>query len=206
MSAFFTLAVIHFLGLVSPGPDFALMTKQSLTRSRREAICTALGIALANFTHATYCILGIGIVISNSILLYNTIKYIGAAYLLFLGIKALFHKSPTDAETCEHITKSASSQRAMVIGFLGGILNPKATLFFLALFTQVIGPETPFTIQFGYAIYMMSVAFLWFSFLASVLTLERIRHAFRRAEIWIERVMGAVLIALGLKVAFASHE
>ena len=109
---------------------------------------TAFGVGLGILVHVTYCLLGIGLIISQSILLFNTIKLIGAAYLLFIGWKALTTKhSSAQTDGIMHKEAVMSASTAMRIGFLCNALNPKATLLFLALFTQVIDPQTPLFVQ-----------------------------------------------------------
>jgi threonine/homoserine/homoserine lactone efflux protein len=134
------------------------------------------------------------------------IKLVGAAYLLFIGWKALRSKD-TDVHT-ERTTEAniLSPAKAMRVGFLCNALNPKVTIFFLALFTQVIAPETPLIVQAGYGLWMSFATFVWFAFLGAVLTADAIRNRIQGIRIWAERVMGAVLIALSVRVAFSVRE
>lgn len=207
MSAFLTVAFIHLLAVASPGPDFAIIVKQSITQPRSIVCWTAFGLALGILVHVTYSLLGIGFIISQSIVLFTTMKLIGAGYLLFIGWKSL------TARKIDHVVPASASVRppmstwaALKVGFLCNALNPKATLFFVALFTQVIDPSTPVVVQVLYGLYMSFATFMWFSMLGSVLTLQILRRNINVFHVWAERVMGAVLIALGLKVALATRE
>lgn len=207
MSAFLTVIVFHFVCLVSPGPDFVMVTRNSLVGSHRAGILTALGIALGMSVHIAYSILGIGFVIAQSIMLFNLIKFAGAAYLIYIGAKALFSRraaEKTDQPTAP--TSRLTDLQTFRMGFVCNVLNPKATLFFLALFTQVIAPGTPLAVQLIYGAVMMSTTFLWFALVASVLSLPFIKKPFERIMSGLERVTGAVLIALGVKLALASRE
>jgi len=207
MSAFLTIALIHFLAVISPGPDFAIITRNSLIYSRRTGIFTAAGLGCGIILHATYSLLGIGLVISKSILLFNTIKWIGALYLIYIGWKSLTAKHRTvTVDTVVHERKDLTIAEAFRTGFLCNALNPKATLFMLALFTQVIDPSTSLLTQMGYGLYMGIATFIWFSFVASVFSLGPIKAVFARIQGSVERVMGAVLIALGIKVALSSSK
>ena len=206
MSAFLTVAIIHLLGVMSPGPDFAIVTRNALAYSRRTGLMTAAGIALGLQVHVLYSLLGIGLVISQSILLFNILKYLGAAYLIFVGWKALRAKKGTlEVDTVEK-KKDISAAHAFRNGFLCNVLNPKATIFMLALFTQVIDPSTPIAIQAFYGVYMGAATFVWFSFVASVFSLSLIKRTFQGIQHWLERAMGAVLVALGIKVALATRD
>ena len=75
-----------------PGPDFALVTKNTLLHSRRSGFFTSLGVSASNLVHITYCAFGLAIVIANSLLLFSIIKYIGAAYLIYLGLRSFLSK------------------------------------------------------------------------------------------------------------------
>ena len=207
MSAFLTIAVIHLLAVMSPGPDFILVTKNTLSGSKKVGVATAIGLALGILVHVSYSLLGIGLVISKSILLYDTIKYLGAAYLVYIGWKALSHRSsksspePTDARK-----KELSGFSAIKMGFLCNVLNPKVTLFFLALFTQVINPATPIIVQVFYGLYMSFQTFLWFAFVSHFLSLSVIKKRFEKIQSGFTRIMGAALLGLGVKVALSSRK
>ncbi len=206
MTTFLTIALIHLLALASPGPDFAIIVKQSLSQPRRIVTWTALGVALGILVHVAYSLLGLGLIIAQSILLFSIIKLIGAAYLIFIGWKSLTAASPVhDQEQTRHASAVMTTAQAIRIGFLTNALNPKVTLFFLALFTQVIDPRTPFIIELFYGIFMSAQTFVWFAMLASVLTLRPVRSCLDVIHLWAERVMGVVLIALGVKVALSTR-
>lgn len=89
----FTVALIHLLAVISPGPDFIMITRNSLIYSRRTGIYSAIGLGLGILVHVTYSLVGIGLLISKSILLFNTIKYLGAAYLIYIGYKSITAKA-----------------------------------------------------------------------------------------------------------------
>ncbi len=203
-----TVAVVHLFAVMSPGPDFAMVTRSSLVYSRKIAIYTSLGIALGISIHVAYSILGIGLIISQSILLFNIIKYIGAGYLIYIGYKSLRAKPAPEAteQIAPQAEKSMSVASAVWAGFLTNVLNPKATLFFLALFTQVINPATPKLIQLFYGIEMMAITFVWFSLISIVFSNRIIKSKISRVQHHIERVTGVVLIALGVKVALSSQK
>lgn len=203
MSAFLTIAIVHLLAVMSPGPDFAVTLRNSIVYTRKTGIWTALGIGLGIFVHVAYCIAGIGLVISQSIILFNTMKYLGAGYLIFIGWKAMTAKAPSSGEIdiAEHV--DLSIVQSIRIGFLTNALNPKATLFFLSLFTYVVEPTTSIGVQLFYGSYMAVASFVWFAFVACLLNQQHIKRAFQKIQLYFERGMGVCLIALGLKVALS---
>lgn len=202
---FLSVATVHLLAVMSPGPDFALVTRNALGYSRQTGVYSALGVGLGILVHVAYCLVGIGVVISQSILLFNAIKWLGAAYLIWIGWQAL--KAQLHVASSERVWQKTdiSSAKAVWMGFLTNALNPKATVFFLALFTQVINPATPLGIQLLYGAEMSMVTFAWFSLVALLFSQSGLKARIVRVQHWIERAMGAVLIALGLKIAFAKH-
>jgi RhtB (resistance to homoserine/threonine) family protein len=208
LTQFAIVIVAHLLAVMSPGPDFIVVSRNSITYSRKIGIYTALGVALGISVHVFYSLAGIALVISKSILVFNLIKILGAAYLIFIGYKMLRSKRLEESSTTlmkeEKEKVALTAWRALKNGFLVNVLNPKATLFFLALFTQVIVPETPQYVKLIYGAEMMLMTFIWFT-LVSVMFSHRIfKEKIFRVRHIIDRITGAVLVALGLKVLFSS--
>ncbi|MEK7642117.1 MAG: LysE family transporter [Patescibacteria group bacterium] len=208
IAQFLTVALVHFFAVASPGPDFAVVTKNSLVYSRKAGIYTALGIALGISIHVAYSLLGIGLVISQSVVIFNAIKFVGAGYLIYIGYKSLRAKPapPSEISSVVQPEKQMSSMQAIWNGFLTNVLNPKATLFFLALFTQVINPMTPKYIQSLFGLEMMFITFVWFALLALVFSNTIIKAKITRVQHYVERATGVVLIALGIKVALGGNK
>lgn len=202
ITQFITIAVVHFLAVASPGPDFAIVVKNSVSYGKRVALVTSFGIGTGILIHVAYSLLGIGFLISKSIFLFNMIKLIGAAYLIYLGYKALKAKPSQDQGDVELANASTISlPKAFLIGFMTNGLNPKATLFFLSLFTVIVSPDTPTSHQLVYGIYMSLATTLWFSLVSMLFSQQKVRASFHRVGHWFDRVMGGVLIGLGIKLA-----
>lgn len=202
LNEFLTLAVIGFLGAMSPGPDFVIVTQHSLQHGKRQGLYTALGIALGCLVHVTYCVIGIGVIVAKSVLAFNIIKYVGAGYLIYLGCKALLSPSTEIGTTSSLATKEPlSSFDAAKRGFLVNILNPKATLFFLSVFSQVIDPQTPRVVQALFGIEFSLISIIWFGSLAWILTHHALKQKLIATQKYLDKVLGGALVLLGLKVA-----
>ncbi|MCS4505672.1 LysE family transporter [Arhodomonas aquaeolei] len=201
---FLTVATVHLLAVASPGPDFAVVVRESVGHGRRVGVLTSLGVGTGILVHVAYSLLGIGLIVSQSILAFTLMKYLGAAYLVWLGVRAL-RARPADAATDSVVARRAApaAHRAFVTGFLTNGLNPKATLFFLSLFSVVISADTPLALQVAYGGYMAVATAAWFSLLAVAFGHARVRAGFARLGHWFERIMGGVLIALGVSIAAA---
>lgn len=200
---FLTVALIHLLAVASPGPDFAVVVRESVAHGRKAGTYTAMGVGTAIFLHVGYSLLGIGLIVSQSIVLFNALKWAAAAYLLYIGFKALRAKPASSSDAPVKVAASERTARgAFTSGFITNGLNPKATLFFLSLFTVVINPHTPLWVQAGYGVYLAVATGLWFCMVARLFSQERVRAGFARMGHWFDRAMGGVLVALGLKLAF----
>ncbi|WP_438751517.1 LysE family transporter [Pararhizobium sp. O133] len=199
-----SLMAIFAFAIVSPGADLAMVMRQSLMSGRRAAIVTSFGVGTSLMFHVTYTILGLGLIISQSITLFNIVKWCGVAYLLYIGIKAL-RAGKTDM-TVEDASAAGSVKRqsllkAFGLGFAANALNPKAVFFFLSIFSTVVGAHTPIPVKFGYGLVMASCLIAWFVGVSLFMTTPKMRAAFSRASQWIDRASGLVFIALGLKLA-----
>lgn len=203
-----TIGLIVLFGAMLPGPDFAIVVKNTVLHSRRSGIFTSLGIASAALIHVSYCIMGLAIVISESILLFNIIKTVGAVYLLYLGITTLLSKSSANEPSLEkgkRTRKPLSDWVAFRQGFVCNLFNPKATVFFLALFTMVIKPDTPKSLEIFYAPEIFMIIVAWFCSLTIILSHPLILKTLQRIEQYISKVLGMLLIGFGAALAMTGN-
>ncbi|WP_417794755.1 LysE family translocator [Terasakiella pusilla] len=196
------VATITLLAVISPGPDFAVITKNSIMFGRKSGIATAFGIATGVCVHITYTLLGLGYLLAEAVWLLEVMRYGGAAYLIWLGISAFRTKNTHELEApktpdIQHKTDFQNFRN----GFVCNALNPKTALFFIALFTQVVGTDTPLIIQAGFGLFIALAHFVWFAIVALFLTHNRFKQFFERAKTSIERIVGGCLVGLGLKLA-----
>lgn len=197
-----TVALIHILAVMSPGPDFIMTVRNSLAYSRRSGMYSSIGLGLGIMVHVTYCLAGIALIISSSVLIFTIIKYIGAAYLFYIGIKSLRAKPNHTNEVSEtHHRVDLTRWQALRMGFITNATNPKATLFFLSLFTVVIEPGTPLAVKSIMGIEMILATILWFTFVTFIASHRLVRNRIGAIQHYLERFMGGVLILFGIKVA-----
>lgn len=194
---FIGLATVHFLAVVAPGPDFAVTVSQSVRHGRRIGLFTAFGIGCGISVHVAYTLLGMGALLHASPELAMGARIVGSAYLLYLAIKLLRAKpvSPALQDSSEErsVLNQLSARQAFTVGFFTNATNPKATLFFLAIFTTMIGGETPLYIQALYGAWMCFVNAGWFALVSLLFSHARVRAGFVRIGHWFERIMGVVL-------------
>lgn len=202
---FLSVALAHLLAVASPGPDFAIVLRQSLTHGRRTALWTSVGIGTGILLHITYSLLGLGLLIRSSSFWFAGVKYAGAAYIAWLGVQALRAK-PRDRQSNlgDGQRQPPATHGAFLTGFLTNALNPKATLFFLSLYVMLVSPQTPRWVQAGYGLWMAGATMAWFCLVSVLFTKPEVRNRFLRHGHWIDRALGVVFIAFAAKLAFAS--
>jgi RhtB (resistance to homoserine/threonine) family protein len=205
VSEFARLAVAHLLAVASPGPDFAMVLRQSLAHGRRTAIWTSIGVGSAISLHVTYSLLGVGLLLKSSVVAFTVLKFAGAAYLAWMGVQALRTKPRALSAlhpSAAHVVPTIGA--AWGTGFLTNALNPKVTLFFLALFPVVVSPTTPKLIQAGYGLWLSLSTMLWFSLVSLLFTREKVRRSFLQHGHWIDRALGVVFLAFAVSLVFAT--
>jgi len=202
LDEFLIVSAAHFLALLSPGPDFVLIVRSSLLFKFRIASGVCLGVSLANAFYIALCLISIQS-ISKVAGLYDVIKYLGAAYLVFLGFRLLSSKSSGfiigHGSIISH--KSSTFFRELTSGFMASLLNPKISLFYLSLFTLVIDETTPMAIQASYGVWMFFIVLLWDLMLTRFIGSRSIRVFFEHFISRVEKVCGIFLVALGLNLA-----
>ncbi|WJG07594.1 LysE family translocator [Aliiglaciecola sp. LCG003] len=207
---FAAIATLHFFAVASPGPDFAVVLKQSITYGRRAAIYTSIGVGTAIFLHVTYSLLGIGLLIKTTPWLFQVFAYAAAAYLVYLGWGALRSQPmqlpmdnsnmPQEELSLNHI----SGRKSFFIGFVTNGLNPKATLFFLTVFAVAVSPQTPMLIKSFYGIYLAVATGIWFVFLSLILSGSKIREVLTHNGYIFDRIMGVILIVLAINLVWSA--
>ncbi|EWS98992.1 LysE family translocator [Pseudoalteromonas sp. SCSIO 43095] len=199
LSLWFSLALVCMMGAMSPGPSLAVVLKHSLNGGMKNGMLAALSHGFGVGLYAAASLLGLGALMLQFPTVYQLLVYLGAAYLAYLGLKILFSKS-NDSEL--QVQKSAvSSSKALQDGFAIAFLNPKLAIFFLALFSQFIDPEN-LTLNIG--IIMCLTVFVidtgWYLLVALLTDVSKKRFGFTKQNIWLDRLLGAVFIALAIKV------
>jgi RhtB (resistance to homoserine/threonine) family protein len=194
---------ITILAVLSPGADFALVTRNSLLLSRRHGVFTALGIGLGVMVHIGYSLLGVGVLLQQSLLWFTGLKIAGALYLIYLGIKLL--RSP-EQRPGEEPAEGArmSTWGALRSGFLTNALNPKTMIFVLSLFMQVIQPGTALPVQIGYGAIIVLAHVLWFVLVALFFSAPAIAGRLLAYKRRIDQLFGAVLVGFGLLLSVLS--
>lgn len=200
MSGLIMITSIHLLAAASPGPDFVLVSQQTLTNGKKAGLLCSVGIALGLSIHIIYSALGLAAVIANSSSALWVIKLLGGCYLLYLGYQGITAKAQSQTPLVHQSNSKSSISKTIGKGFLCNALNPKAPIYFVALFTVVLSPNIPLTHIVVYGVWMMTIQLFWFSTVVFLLSRPAINTKFQTLGHWLNRVMGGAMILLGLKV------
>lgn len=200
---FLVIASAHFLALLSPGPDFFLIMQAALRLPRRYGIAICAGIALANGLYLLLAIGGLEVVRQLDWLLLP-LRYLGAAYLLFLGVMLL--RSPKQEVADRRSSPplhGARLGRQFLIGFLSAALNPKNAVFYLSLFTVMVSPDTSLLRRCLYGLWMSSMVFCWDCLVLLVISRVRQTRWLGDSIYLVEKLAGAALASFGLILPFS---
>ena len=196
---FITIALLHLFAVVSPGPDFVLITRQSIRYDRNVAIWSSLGVGVGILFHSFIAITGVVVLVTSNTFFFTGIKIAGAIYLAYLGIISIINSNKIKS-----LTGDISVKRENLNGFLAGLItnvtNVKAILFFITVFSVVVDQNTDRLTLTLYGLYMSISTFIWFAFVSVVFTNDKFTRKFSYYLPIFEKVIGAVLIAIAAQI------
>lgn len=200
---FTTVTVAHLLAVASPGPDFAIVVRQSLAYGRAAGVWTAAGIGSGIFFHVGYGLFGLSWLTTRYPQSLNVLAAAGGCFLLWMGAQAA--RAQPLPEMAEQLPPPQPGDHAkhFGVGVLTNVLNGKAMLYFVALFTAVVTGPTSTLMKIVLGLWIPLLTFGWFTFVALMLGHASARQRLRHVAHWIDRAMGAVLFALGAGILFS---
>ena len=277
LTEFLSVALVHLLAVVSPGPDFAVAVRQAVQHGRQAGLISAVGFGLGMLVHVVYTLIGLAALLRTVPAAMRAAQLVGAAYLAWLAIHFMRSAPPagdpldadetadpstgpassgyshrpyqhapstrsaqspapatqpaqfiqpdrsaqstrsklstrselsttseqsTQSEPFSRSVRTQSTRQAFLTGFFTNATNPKATMFFLAVFTTLVSPQTPLEIQMLYGLWMCVATSIWFAIVAVLFSHEPVRRRFLAHGYWFGRIMGAFLLAFALKLVF----
>jgi RhtB (resistance to homoserine/threonine) family protein len=202
MENYLLFVAMAMLLIITPGADFALVTKNTLTYGKKGGMATALGISAGILVHTLAAALGISAILAQSALLFEIVKYAGAAYLIYLGIQSLWSVKKTVPKTEKKEETPLSGRSAFSHGLLTNVLNPKVAIFFLTFLPQFVDPnEYVFGQIIGMGVTYAVLGFLWLFFYTVLL--QSLRSLFQRPATYqvLQGFTGLAMIGMGVKLA-----
>jgi len=202
LADFFVLLGLFLGGVLSPGPDMAIIISNALVHGRRIGVLIGLGLATGILIHSTYTILGFGVLFKSFHLLQEIVKYLGSMYLCYMGVMFL-RQSAKKKDLTHSESKSLTTFKAYQMGVLTNVLNPFAALFMMSLLLTRLPASISLTLQFTYVLGLGLVYFIWNVITAYLLTQRVFRQQFLKVSEWISRLAGLALIFYGIKFFLA---
>ncbi|AZQ83386.1 LysE family translocator [Colwellia sp. Arc7-635] len=204
MAEIIAVSTIAIFMAMLPGADFVMVTRTSIYNGRLAGLYMSLGMCLSVCIHASYSIAGLAVVIANSSWLFSAIKYLGAAYLIYIAWQLLTTREILNKDQ-SNLTTQMSPFMALRLGFTCNILNPKTSIFFLSIFTQVVSVDTPLIMQISYGLIIMLAHFIWYSSVSLLLSHPSLIPRFNRQKQKIDKVAGVILMIIAIKLTLVSY-
>ena len=199
---FLYLTIAHIIAVASPGADFAVVLKNTLRSGKLAGIFTAIGVGFGISIHLVYTLFGIAIILTQSEILFTSIKVIGAIYLLWMAWGAFQSRAKKGSGTTQYTHFDLTAKQAFIQGFITNVFNPKVTIFFLVLFTTIVSPQTPLVIQSLYGVWLVVYTMFWFILVAWIFSRQSVLAWYQSHGHFMDWAMGAFLTFIAIKLVF----
>lgn len=207
MTILATLAAVHWVALMSPGPDFALVVQNASRYGRQTGLFIALGLSCGILLHSIFSLTGVSYLVQQHPALFVALQLLGGSYLLYLGIGALrgaFQSGDSSAAKNKSQYLLTNKRQAFSRGFATNILNPKALVFFVSLMSSLV-PATMSLAGKGAALLILwSLSLLWFSLLAWLLSSQRLQRKLHKLSKYIDGACGVMFTLIGCTILWTS--
>ncbi|MGN2254505.1 threonine export protein RhtC [Frateuria sp. GZRe12] len=204
MHLFLTIALVHLVALLSPGPDFFFVSQTAVSRSRKQALFGVLGITLGITLWSALALLGLQLLLHRLAWLQQAIAIAGGLYLAWMGLRmlrgAFTHASVTHGGA---IATPGSELATLRAGLLTNLANPKVVVYFGSVFSAFLGEGVDAATRWGLWALIVAETFAWFTLVAAFFALPAMRRGYLRLARWIDGFAGAVFVAFGLHLILA---
>lgn len=202
---FLTVALVHLIALMSPGPDFFFVSQTAASRSRREAMMGVVGISLGIVVWAGVALMGLHLILQKMAWLHQVIMVGGGIYLCWMGWQLLRSARSQNAQSTpapEVKVALPKTGRSFIRGFLTNLSNPKAVIYFGSVFSLFVGDDVGAGARWGLFLLIIAETFVWFSLVAVVFALPAMRRGYQRLAKWIDGLAGVLFTGFGLHLIF----
>jgi RhtB (resistance to homoserine/threonine) family protein len=199
---YFEVFTVGVLAAISPGPDFLVVTKNSLNNGPRVGVATALGISVALVFHITYTVIGFDL-IQNNYLIFKTIQILGSMYLIWIGLQLIKTSSGNDAGNIKKIDTNINFKNLLEgfkEGFMCNLLNPKAVLFFMSIFSQFLSINTTYVMKWILGLEIILTVGVWFIILSIFISSHKFRGIYLKYQYLFNRILGLILFYFAIKI------
>ena len=196
---FLTVALVHIIALMSPGPDFFFVSQTAVSRSRKEAMMGVLGITGGVMVWAGVALLGLHLIIEKMAWLHTLIMVGGGLYLCWMGYQMLRGAlKKNDIVAAEPQVELARSGRSFLKGLLTNLANPKAIIYFGSVFSLFVGDNIGAGARWGIFLLIVLETLVWFTIVASLFALPKMRRGYQRMAKWIDGIAGTLFAGFGI--------
>lgn len=202
---FLTVALVHLIALMSPGPDFFFVSQTAVSRSRREAMMGVVGISLGVMVWAGVALLGLNLILQKMAWLHQIIMVGGGLYLCWMGWQLLRSARSQNVQTASAEDVQVvlpKPGRSFIRGLLTNLSNPKAVIYFGSVFSLFVGEDVSAGARWGLFALITGETFMWFSLVAVVFALPAMRRGYQRMAKWIDGLAGVLFTGFGLHLIF----
>ncbi|WP_130619691.1 threonine export protein RhtC [Dyella amyloliquefaciens] len=207
MNLFLTIAVVHLVALLSPGPDFFFVSQTAVSRTRRQAMFGVIGITLGVVVWSALALAGLQLVLQRLAWLERLISIAGGLYLAWMGVKMLRGaiRAPATLAGEPQQVLQQSDWATLRAGLLTNLSNPKVVIYFGSVFSAFLGDGVSAGARWGLWSMVVVETLLWFTVVAGVFALPAMRRGYLRLSRWIDGLAGAVFVAFGLHLIFSKR-
>ncbi|CFQ66273.1 threonine efflux system [Yersinia frederiksenii] len=196
---FLTVALVHLVALMSPGPDFFFVSQTAVSRSRGEAMMGVVGISLGIVIWAGVALMGLNLILQKMAWLHQIIMVGGGLYLCWMGWQLLKSaRSKRDTTETEVQVVLPARGRTFLRGFLTNLSNPKAVIYFGSVFSLFVGDDVSAGARWGLFVLIVGETFVWFSVVACIFALPVMRRGYQRLSKWIDGLAGVLFTGFGI--------
>ncbi len=198
-----TVALIHFIALMSPGPDFFFVSQVAASRSRKDGLKAVLGICVGVVIWAGIALLGLHLILQKMAWLHQGIMIAGGLYLSYLGYQLLKSAKNHSSANLPTAMPLSQSKHLFMKGLLTNLANPKAIVYFGSVFSLFVGDDMSAGARWSVFALVAIETLVWFSLVAAIFSLPAFRKGYQRAAKWIDGVAGTLFVAFGLHLIFS---
>lgn len=206
-AAILSIAVALILGAMSPGPSFILVARTSLAVSRRDGLAAAVGMGVGGVFFSAIALLGLLAILTAVPLLHLALKVLGGTYLAYLGYRIWQGaRQPLVLESASLQNHPSQAWRSFVLGLVTQVSNPKTTIVYASVFASLLPHDIPLLALVVLPIMVFAIETIWYSVVALALSSPSPRARYLAAKVWIDRMAGAIMSLLGLKLIFEAQQ
>jgi threonine/homoserine/homoserine lactone efflux protein len=191
------VALIWFVVVTIPGPNFIVVTQGSMTQSRKMGISLALGVSMGAGTWASASLLGLTALFKYAGWMYDAIKFVGGCYLVYMGMKTIWYAIKQPASIAHDKNLPGNNLAALQKGLFTSFSNPKTAAFFGSLFISTLPAQAPLLIYAVTVIIVVTISIVWYSMIACFFSFNKIQVFYKRAKRLLDVMTGSLLSCLG---------